>query len=431
MPSRSFYVSAALVAITFIHSTRAYTQPTHTLHEERFHIPHQWTLVDDAPSDEILPVRVYLQQSNLENLDNLLHAVSDPDEPTYGQHYTAKQIADMFAPSQRSVAAVTSWLSEHGIPESAITYAQSRGWLEMPLPVIKIEEMLQTRYQVYRHDDGREHVASTSYHVPAHLSEHIDFITPTLHFENNIRKTVVDKRTARVPLGHIQQRSHGRRAKFNRRAIPVPGAAPKHVARPIPNALNQQQAEKASLKTCDKYTTLDCLRSLYKLPKNTKIMPPSALGIVEYSPQSVQLNNFGNFMKTFVGKTSKKSIYTPKMNLILGGVVNQAQSKTDDSYNFDLHMEGNLDVSYAAGLTYPSTINYYQVGPNSGKDKNKGSFNNFLDAVDASYCSFQGGDTIDPGTFDVKFDKKQCGKTPLSKVISTSYKCAYSLLKCS
>lgn len=76
-------------------------------------------------------------------------------------------------------------------------------------------------------------------------------------------------------------------------------------------------------------------------------------------------------------------------------------------------------------LVYPQTVTLYQVG-----DVVAGaSFNNFLDALDGSYCTFQGGDSKDPGVDGQYPDTqrggyngpKACGTLKSTNVISTSY----------
>ena len=59
-----------------------------------------------------------------------------------------------------------------------------------------------------------------------------------------------------------------------------------------------------------------------------------------------------------------------------------------------------------------------------------GSFNNFLDALDGSYCDYDGGDnsTFDGIYPDSTYKSKDCGTAPLANVISTSYGYTEALL---
>lgn len=56
--------------------------------------------------------------------------------------------------------------------------------------------------------------------------------------------------------------------------------------------------------------------------------------------------------------------------------------------SFDFNGESDLDLEYAMGLTAPQPITLLQTG-----DIVEGAgFDNWLDAVDGSFCTFEGGD---------------------------------------
>lgn len=60
--------------------------------------------------------------------------------------------------------------------------------------------------------------------------------------------------------------------------------------------------------------------------------------------------------------------------------------------SFSFNGESALDLEYAMTLIYPQQATVYQVG-----DIVQGaSFNNFLDGIDGSYCTFEGGDSKNP-----------------------------------
>jgi tripeptidyl-peptidase-1 len=77
-------------------------------------------------------------------------------------------------------------------------------------------------------------------------------------------------------------------------------------------------------------------------------------------------------------------------------------------------------------LVYPQNVTLYQVG-----DIAEGaSFNNFLDAIDGSYCTYEGGDDPDqdaiyPDPYGVGpyyySGPENCGGFAATNVISTSY----------
>lgn len=54
-------------------------------------------------------------------------------------------------------------------------------------------------------------------------------------------------------------------------------------------------------------------------------------------------------------------------------------------------MESALDFQSAYSIIYPQKLRLYQVGDGINVDS-VGTFNIWLDALDASYCTYEGGD---------------------------------------
>jgi tripeptidyl-peptidase-1 len=83
----------------------------------------------------------------------------------------------------------------------------------------------------------------------------------------------------------------------------------------------------------------------------------------------------------------------------------------------------NLDLSYAMALADPQTVTLYQVGDN----EEGASFNNFLDALDGTFCTADGGDdptqdSVYPDTQPGGYNGSEaCGGTAAAYVISSSY----------
>lgn len=81
-----------------------------------------------------------------------------------------------------------------------------------------------------------------------------------------------------------------------------------------------------------------------------------------------------------------------------------------------------LTVLHKQTLVYPQQVSLFQTGDG----ESGASFNNFLDAIDASYCTYDGGDVsgVD-GTYpDSKpggYKSQDCGLYTPPSVISTSY----------
>lgn len=101
----------------------------------------------------------------------------------------------------------------------------------------------------------------------------------------------------------------------------------------------------------------------------------------------------------------------PKVNSINGAV----------AVGEPVEGEELLDIQMSYPIVYPQTVTMFQTPYNS----KGGMLNDFLDAVDASYCKYDGGDDPD---FDPEFPvfggfqgPAMCGKYKVTNVVSISF----------
>lgn len=166
----------------------AVTSPVpHAVHEVRTAIPPGWEKREILDRRAILPMKVALAQGNLDKGWDWLKDVSQPTSANYGKHWSAKDVAEAFAPSQGTVDAVKAWLASAGIDGTRVRQSQSLNWLEFSATVDEAEELLKTRYNVYEHESGQPHIACEEYSIPAHLQEHVEFVYPTVHFDAKLK----------------------------------------------------------------------------------------------------------------------------------------------------------------------------------------------------------------------------------------------------
>ncbi|KAF2083190.1 hypothetical protein K490DRAFT_70059 [Saccharata proteae CBS 121410] len=377
---------------------------THVIHEKRHVLPPGWLKSHKLSARSTLPMRIALKQRNMDRAYDFLDEVSNPLSEKYGQHWSAKDVAEMFAPSAETTDSVRSWLTGAGIAADRIKISQGRNWVEFEATVDEAEALLKTEYHVYQHArSGQLHVAADEYSLPVHVREHVDFVLPSVNFDSKVHepKKRVEKRqsTAAVKPG-----------KAHAIGNPNSGSLPKFGHQISPNEIIKQ------LQNCDEMIVPNCLRALYEFGPGLTKNPKNSYGIVEYTPQAYRPADldlfFGNFSPIQVGDR-------PKLDSIDGGVVQQIAE------GFNYNGESDLDLEYAMTLVYPQDVTLYQVG-----DLVEGaSFNNFLDALDASYCSFKGGDDPtqdapypDPnGGYGAYEGPENCGGFAATKVISTSY----------
>ena len=181
--SRFFAASALAAAVT-----ASPLGVPHAVHEKRSELPYGWAKREVLDRRAILPMKVGLTQSNMDKGWEWLSEVSVPTSAKYGKHWTAKEVAEAFAPSEKTVDAVKTWLTSAGIHDSRIKQSQGLNWLEFEATVDEAEELLKTKYHVYEHEEsGQPHVACDEYSIPAHLKEHVDLVYPTVHFDGKIK----------------------------------------------------------------------------------------------------------------------------------------------------------------------------------------------------------------------------------------------------
>lgn len=88
-------VSAAALAASAVASPLS---TTHSVHEKRSEAPQGWTKREELDRRAVLPMKIALAQSNLDRGWEWLEEVSHPESGKYGEHWSAKEIADAFAP---------------------------------------------------------------------------------------------------------------------------------------------------------------------------------------------------------------------------------------------------------------------------------------------------------------------------------------------
>ncbi|KAG5645670.1 hypothetical protein DXG03_005508 [Asterophora parasitica] len=350
------------------HTTRSQL----VVHEKRYSHPN-WLLTRRLEPDTPLPLRIALKQRNLDRLSDLLLEVSDPQSPSYGKHWSAEKVARTFAPPESSANAVRGWLQASGVEPARIRRSPNQAWVEVKGATAgEVERILGTRYHVYKRDNGGEHIVSDSYYLPRSISDVVDFITPTIQ---------PDLRLDEVP-------SYKRR-----QADPASGVI--HAKR----AANATGAPTG----CDTLVTPDCLRSLYNITYVPKATDRNTFGVVNYYANTYLQSDLDTFFRNYSPALVGKS---PEFISIDGGVG-----------------EAGWVIQYAMSLVQPQPVKLLQLGnAQTGEFR---SFNEWLDAVDGSYCTYEGGDdlTYDPPLPNVLpggLQQHDCGTVKAPYVVSNS-----------
>ncbi|KAK8133413.1 hypothetical protein PG984_005425 [Apiospora sp. TS-2023a] len=358
---------------------------SHVQHEKRtVEQGRRWVKVKRADAQATLPMRIGLKHPNLEKGHDLLMDISDPASKKYGNHLTAAEVADLFAPSNVSVVAVRDWLIGAGIAAADIGQSLNKQWIQLDVPVRQAEGLLAADYHIYEHEDGgAQTVACEEYHVPKHIQEHVDYITPGIRL-----MSLGDTHEPRGKKRSTYSGSNG----IDRFIRPVKMLDPAK----LNIAANQTGAPDDGPRIpwnipfpldgdCDKYITPDCIRRLYRVPKGTKAHPDNKMGIFQGLGQKYTQHDLDTFFRGFTDNVPNGT--HPELRSINGGL----------GVTTDLGLAGseaNLDFQMAYGLIWPQQTVLYSVDDEYYQDNQagtdspyKGFFNNLWNAIDGSYCT--------------------------------------------
>ncbi|KAI9506994.1 subtilisin-like protein [Russula earlei] len=381
-----------LLAISSLVAAAPSRRANHVVHERRAVEPRNWMKSRRVDSYKVLPLRIGLAQQNLEQLEELLMTISNPDSPSFGQHWSPERVAEHFAPSEDTISTVKDWLTTEGFRGDSIRVSPSKGWIDVNATISEIEALLSAEYHVYTHPSGHEQISCESYSLPDHIREHVELIKPTVHFFHRIPDgPALHKRDNTTKLG-APSKFNG--PKTNGNIVPA--------STPFP------------VSTCDQFIVPDCLRKLYEIDYKPKAAEKNTYGIVEFTPQAYLGNDLDIFFGLFSHDQEHKR---PDLVSIDGGVVQTAEQ------SFGFNGESDLDLEYAMTLVNPTKIKLLQTG-----DLLEGAgFDNWLDAVDKSFCTFDGGDV--PGQDGIYPDPapggfhhpESCGIIKPPHVVSISY----------
>ncbi|KIN00382.1 hypothetical protein OIDMADRAFT_164812 [Oidiodendron maius Zn] len=394
--SLGLLLSAALAAQAISIPVRA----DHVVHERRGYVPDAWVKRDRLDPAATLPVRIGMTQQNLDKGYNLLLEVSRHDSPRYGQYYSAEEVAEIFAPSQATVDSVRGWLLSAGIEAESISQSVNKQWMQFDISTADLESLLSTQYHVYEHAvTGKSTVACDKYHVPAHIQEHVDYITPGIKlFAPNQKESGemdVDKRT----FGVTSQKG---KAGFS-----PPLSRPLDI--PILELLSL-----LGLSTCDQYITPQCVATLYNVTAPSKAAAGNELGIFESLGDYLSQTDLDLF---YLSLAPNIPVGTgPTVHGIDGGTIPAGASAGPES---------DLDFQIAYPLIYPQNTILFQTDDQvyEANYTFQGFLNTFLDALDGSYCSSI--NPLDPPYPDPQpggyTGSLQCGVYKPTNVISISY----------
>jgi len=370
------------------------TPSSFVLHEKRDYVPEQWIKRSTAPRDLVVPVRVAIRPRNADAGHDMIMDIADPDSANFGKHWTAEQVHDFFSPTHATVAEVKTWLLSSGIDDSRIKVHGSRGHVNFRATVEEMEKLFAAQYHLFENvHTGDLTISCDQYHVPQSVKEHVDFVSPTIGFVIDSVPGLKKRSLDSGPPGH----SHGWMPPFRK---------PMHWFPPHGNA--------DSIANCSGLVTPACIKALYGLPYNVEAVKGNDMGIFE-SGDTYDQSDLNGFFSTYYPRIPNGT--HPILDSIDGGVAPVTNISNAGG-------ESILDFELAFPIVYPQPIQLFQTLDLADADTTDGIFDPFLDALDASYCTYDGGDNkeFDPSFPDAGYPHpEQCGTFKPTNVISLSY----------
>lgn len=218
-------------------------------------------------------------------------------------------------------------------------------WVQFNATVEEAEQLFNTEYYFYQHHETQGYrIACDSYHLPSTIQKHVDFAMPTIQLDGL------------KPVANLQPA----------RAAPKPFTGLTGTA------------------NCSQLITIDCLRAIYHFPESCLNHTGNQMGIAEWADY-LYLPDLEIFFNNYTRPRIPSNV-TPEFISIDGGKTSNLTQAREGNV-----IESALDFQTAYSIIYPQGIRLYQVGDGVNVDS-VGTFNIFLDALDASYCTYLGGD---------------------------------------
>ena len=262
--------------------------------------------------------------------------VSDPDHERYGQHLSVDEVNELVKPSEDTLDLVHEWLLDNGIESFHLGYSPAKDWISVALPVSKVEQLLDTEYSTFEHEDGAQIVRTPSWSLPKHLHEHIETIQPT----NSFFKAAPRRSNLRISSDW---------------------KGPSHNwGKTIPASYNPKNPTVAEVCNVSLVTPL-CLRTLYGTYDYTpKAAGANRVGLCDYDQESNNRSDVHLFLEEY-RPDAAAAAYEFDVVVIAGGNNQQTQENyTELEDGKDL--EGNLDAETIIGITYPTPLIAFTTG---------------------------------------------------------------------
>jgi tripeptidyl-peptidase I len=236
---------------------------------------------------------------------------------------------------------VHRWLSSHGYTEDKLEYNAAKDWIKLSIPVQDAEALLDTKYSVFKHEDGTEIIRTPQWSLPKDLHQHVVAIQPTNSFMRPVAKRF---KPITVAMDEAEQEAV---AQFNIKAASLISDGSAGVA----DVCNARAITTACLRTL--YKTIDYKPQLLNDPRNI-------LAFTNYLNETSMDSDLRKFLTLPGNRPDIKEAATAHIPVT---IINNAQDNQVLTRGMSgLNGEGNLDGQTTYGMVYPMKVRMFNTG---------------------------------------------------------------------
>lgn len=278
-------------------------------------IPQKWK-ESERPLDtqQFVTLDVMLPLSNLDSLEHLLYSVSDPNSLQYG-HFLEEHEADaIFRPASGCAAKVISWLESTG----ATHIRHNSHSVSFATTIDDANRMLNASFRAYEHESGILHIRTMHYEIPDHLTDSIDFISPTTYFggPRSSDKPLLNPISSQDSLGTIPKECN---SSFTFRGQQLQGIGP------------------------------ECIKALYKVNDYNASLD---------SGSSLAFGSFLNESASHADLLSYQAMFGIQRQSLIIELINGGKDTQPPEHDH----EANLDSQILMGVAHPLPVTEFIVG---------------------------------------------------------------------
>eukprot|EP01127_Copromyxa_protea_P005417 TRINITY_DN15347_c0_g1_i1.p1 TRINITY_DN15347_c0_g1~~TRINITY_DN15347_c0_g1_i1.p1 ORF type:complete len:547 (-),score=128.74 TRINITY_DN15347_c0_g1_i1:75-1715(-) len=161
----------------------SWTQRSFVESERPHPLPYGWLDTGLAAEDVMVPLTFVLNVRQPNLLLNKALEVSDPDSKFYANYASLDNIIAEFAPDQKTINLVKSWLVKHGVDAENIEVTPTRDFVRVKVPVATANKMFDITLRQFKHAEHGTVVRTVGpYSLPTPLAKVVSFVAGLVRF---------------------------------------------------------------------------------------------------------------------------------------------------------------------------------------------------------------------------------------------------------